>query len=86
MSWAERASCQGRTFGARGKAECLPSDEASSREPLHKPDSLVDRAPVGATLVVARVGQPGAVQHTKTGDHKGRPYDDSGTRTCAEAP
>ena len=31
--------------------------------------------PVGATLVVARAGQSNAVHHTKTGDHKGRPYD-----------
>ena len=32
------------------------------------------RIPVGATLVVARVGQANAVDHTNTGDHKGRPY------------
>ena len=35
---------------------------------------------VGATLVVARVGQLGTVHHTKTGDHKGRPYDARGAR------
>ena len=75
--------------GDRGVGRCSPNEKKApngAREPLRKADSLADRAPVGATLVVARVGQPGAVQHTKTGDHKGRPYGDSGTRTCAEAP
>ena len=32
--------------------------------------------PVGATLVVARVGHSNAAAHVNTGDHKGRPYDD----------
>ena len=33
---------------------------------------------VGATLVVARASHPATVCNTNTGDHKGRPYDDSG--------
>ena len=40
----------------------------------------MDRALVGATLVVARVGVMYGVGLAKTGDHKGRPYDQAPTR------
>ena len=49
----------------RPRAHPTPSGDASGLAPC----------PVGATLVVARVGGATAVRHRNTGDHKCRPYE-----------
>ena len=63
-----------RTAGAYHRLMASQAEEMGPLEGRHS-ESLVDRTPVGATLVVARAGGNDAPHHTKTGDHKGRPYE-----------
>ena len=68
-----RAEIQRKTNTGRDKPvpyEKAPMDVGSNRSRW-----WFAPCPVGATLVVARLGHANALDRTSTGDHKGRPYD-----------